>query len=526
MLLVGPSSGDDAVLPVDRFADLPTALRAIRAPAFAILRAGERLLSHHFERLAPSVLSGAASVVYADALAPSPIDSGDLSICAQGPAGGSLSEIMQRLPLSCLLLAREAASALASWPGLSSADDGLIATRLLAGGRAEHRPGPTCILTLAPALQAMDLEGDLALALDTAPYLAALRANAPEQRPSLLTTIADAVTEIGEAKLDAIAAERVFEGGMIGRDVSGRVDLVHVDVPLTAHRLAAITPWTKGEDGAVRFRPAAAFDIALRVDIGDYILPGCRPSIVFALESAEDTLFLGMVDGAGEIVARTITPKSRKPLKVWVNSLFGEPPVEAIVQAWKRAPTEPLGLTGLTLVYRVEEVAAALNRPSLTRDEALAMLIERAETEVVGQPLATPTLAAIDLHHPRSLFRNPVAGAGAGEAQGRALRTGTVSWDYFAQIFTPKAEGAAALKLELGSISEPTSAFLTNTAFDAVLSPVLQLRAGKAATTVWLPLPPEPQDLYLVLQAAEAPQNSQIAVRALSAAVGEGPSGA
>lgn len=513
--------GSDGSRAPERFDDLASALAAVRAPAFAIISAGERLLSHHFERLLPPVLSGAARLTYADALAPGAPGAEDLAVCVQGPAGGAVSEVLRRLSLACLLFDGAAACDLVAWPGLRGADDRLIAARVLSSGRAEHRPGPTCILPAAPASGADDLETRLALALQTGPLLAALRANAPEEQPSLLKPIADAVTDIGEAKLDFIAADRVFEGGMIGRDVSERAELVHVEVPLTAHRLSAITPWEKGDDGIVRFRPAAPFDIALRVDIGDYILPGCRPSIVFGLEGAEDTLFLGMVDAAGEIVARTITPKSRKPSKVWVNSLFGDPPVEAIIQAWKRAPSELVGLTSLTLAYRVEEVAAALDRPDLSRDEALAMLVERAETEVVGKPILGVAQMPIDLHHARSVLRNPVEG----DAESRGLRTGVVAWDYVAQIFVPKVEGVAALRLELGGVRETTSVFLTDTAFETVLSPVLQLRAGKAATTVWLPLPNGPQDLYLVLQTSDAPRNSEIVVKTLSAVVGEAPAG-
>ncbi len=519
VLLVTDGDAGDGGPDVERFSDLPAALAAVTAPAFAILRAGERLLSHHFERLLPPLLSGGASLAYADALAPDVAAKGELAICAQGPAGGPVPEVLQRLPLACLLMRGSTAGRLLSWRGLHEADDRTLAAQLLCSGRAEHRPGATCILTeVPPPADAADLEARLALALETAPLLAALRTNAPERRPSLLAPIAAAVADIGEAKLDAIAAERVFEGGMIGRDVRDRDDLVHLQVPLDAHRLTAITAWTQGEDGIVRFRPAQAFDIALRIDIGDYVLPQCRPSTIFGLESAEDTLFLGMVDAGGEIVARTITPKSRKPLKVWVNSLFGEPPVEAIVQAWKRAPTEPVGLVSLTLAYRVTEVATAFGRPDMTRDEALALLVERVRFQVVGQPVEGATLTPVDLHHPHGIFRQPCEPTGS--QPGRTFRMGKVEWDYAAQIFVPAADGATALRLEFDRIDEPCNIFLTNTAFDQVVSPIFKLRSGKASTTAWLPLPPGTADCFLVVQAGEHPTNQVVQLRAVAIAVG------
>ncbi|CAN5139800.1 hypothetical protein BH09PSE2_BH09PSE2_07900 [soil metagenome] len=517
VLVIGDAFESDP--DIESFPDLPSALAAVTAPAFAILTAGERLLSHHFERLLPPVIFGGAAMAYADALAPDAADAGELKICAQGPAGGAVSEVLRRLPLACLLMSRPMADGLLGWRGLVEADDHAVVARLLAGGRAEHRPSPTCILPVAPPPPPEDLERRLALGIEAAPFLAALRLNAPERRPSLLRPIADAVGDIGEAKLDAIAPQRVFEGGMIGSDVSDRTELVHVDIPLAANRLTAITPWTQGEAGVIRFLPAAAFDIALRVDIGDYVLPGCRPSVVFGLEGAEDTLFLGLLDAQGEIVARTITPKSRKPLKVWVTSLFGEPPVEAIVQAWKRAPSEPVGLVSVTLAYKLAELAAACGRPDLTRAEALLLLTDRARTEVVGAPLEGHPLVPIDLHDSRSSFRKLLEPGSEGEGRERVVGTGEIPWDYFGQIFVPRTEQATAVKLELERVREPFSAFLTNTAFDQVVSPVLKLRADKDATTVWLPLPAEADDLYLVLQAQEAPQNGEVTLRRLSLAV-------
>jgi hypothetical protein len=59
---------------------------------------------------------------------------------------------------------------------------------------------------------------------------------------------------------------------------------------------------------------------------------------------------------------------------------------------------------------------------------------------------------------------------------------------------------------------------LTNVSFDAVISPKLKLRAGKTLTSLWLPLPDERQDAYLVLQADENPRDTAVTIKRLSAA--------
>ena len=502
---------------------LSAALAETSAPRVVVVAAGDRFLSHHFERLLVQLsASRGATLAYSDALGANPADDSELTIVRQGAAGGDLAAILERLPTPCVLADRELCQGLdpRRW-GLGDTDTlRVLVAQLLARSRPVHAPGPTCILAPGGSSPSTALEERLAVTVELAPVRASVEALFAGRQSGGLAPIAAAVTDLIEAKLDAIAPERVFEGGMIGRDVAERADLIHVVVPLAAHRLAAITPWTKQADGTIRFRPAAAFDIALRVDIGDYVMPGCRPSIIFGLESAEDILFLGLVDAAGEIVARTITPKSRKPVKVWVNSQFGEPPVEAIIQAWKRAPSSSVGLTELTLAYRVEELAAAASRPDLTHAEALAMLIERAETEVVGLPIQFTSIEPVDLHHPRSAFRHFVREEAGEETSGRVFRTGDVGWDYFGQIFVPAVEGAVALKLDLHHVSESCSVFLTNTGFDRVVSPIIRLRAGKTATTVWLPMPEEAKDLYLVLQANEQPDDSEMVLRRLSMAAG------
>ena len=522
----------------NRGRSLAAGLKAVRSPFFAILDDDDYLLRDHFAGLLTAMEACEAThrFAYADVLRLNEGPGAGLELLKQGPAAGSLTSILERLP-SHAFLATSATLArirFAHWD-MATAEDGLLIASLLRWATPLHRAAATAVYVQG-AGDGSDFQehpsrrGDeLALHAETFAWRPAIESRfGPALDP--LEFITPAARRLQDAERGVTASvvpldaewddpREVTPGDAFLGGAFGGGDRIFVRVPLKAGRLRGASLYVEGRLGGVQIGAQAPWEIGLRADVSDHLVPGCATLAVAVIAGDGSALSCGLLDCAGALVSRTQNLTGARVVALGASA--GEAPV-VIVQAGAEG-AGPSRLRQLRLGYALHDLIAAFDLPGDTaRDAVVARLEAFIARQVSGTPAAPGApLVEVDLRSPRCVYRSLLGDGPYRQGARRSLGSGRKGWDYFVQIHLPpeRAAGAQQVRIELARTTEPFTVFLVDEAFTDRLSPAVEVLADKAEVEIWLPAPG--RAAYVVFQAGEAPQNA--AVDLLSVAVATTP---
>ena len=521
---------------------LAAGLAAVRSPFFSILDDDDYLLRDHFAGLCAAMAEaeaegeGGHGFAYCDVLRldadAHPTDA-PLSILKEGPAAGPLTAVLERLP-SHSFLGRSAILKrvrTTHWD-MATAEDSLLIASLLRHSTPVRSPNATAVYSQGGS----DGSGfgdhpqrradEVALHAETFAWRARIEARFPAAAPDPLEHLRPALRRL-EAEVEGRAVGRVVpidapnsmeevqgSDAFLGGVLQGERALF-VRVPMTSDRVSGAALYFEPQPGGVQIGRQEPWEVGLRVDVADYVLPGVQTLAVAVLKGEGPSASLGLLDAADTLIERTSIADTTATCAAEVHGPRTGVVKAVVVQAGPEGAAF-LRLAELRLGYGCDAARKALGFEDDGDDAALgAALLGRFGRQIEGAPANPPPLHPLQDAGP--VFRRPVplTEGSAGLADGS---TGTEPWDYFAQVPVPADAGGAEaapgwIRLELGPTTEGFTAFMVDRAFAGRLSRVYEVKAGKTAVELWIPAPRE--DAWIVMQAGAEPKSAALSVRAV-----------
>ncbi len=545
----------------NRSRTLGLGLDQVKSDYFCILDDDDYFLSGHIEGLLAALgrSADADRFAYADVLRLDDAGRGQgvwdngLEVLKAGPAHGDIYSLLQRFTSHCFLATSSTLKHVrrAHWK-LHTAEDVLLICALLRYATPLHSPNASCVYSQgrddgSAFLQDPNRRADeLGLYLEVAPWRVDIEARFRPPTPSARDFLAPVVLRLVEAQrqklqgdtggallaqcLEISLSEADFGGQAFawGEDVLQGLltdePMVFLAVPFDGGRYggadAAVEAAGAGE--AVRVRPTRPWEIALNVDIGDYAVPGCSTTALAVLDGVDAPLSLGLLNGAGEIIAQTQAPASTGVLALAVAGPDATPLAKAIVQAGALPPSKTILVRSLMVGYRLSDLRDAFAADGLdgSREALLARLQARIFRTSVNPPQNPPSrLEPINFRSRRCLYLGVTRDGPYAAGALREIGSGVKPWDYFARVHVPAAQAARALWLKV-TVRDTREAFhllMVDETFATALSPPVLVPAGKEQVEIWLDAHNGQDGGFIVFQAGETPRNLPMTLVAVEA---------
>lgn len=517
-------------------------LRAVRSPYFAILDDDDYLLADHLAGLGRALARSWArdTVAYADILRRDDggaAEHGRMSLFREGPAAGELSSIIERFSSHCFLATSGTLRNIRfdHW-ALETGEDSLLVAALLRTATPVHVPAATAVYSQGRADASAFLEhprrraDELALYAEAASWRHEIERQFSPVARDLLTLVGPAIRRLsavvaGRLKAKVVACHappthstaRAVSGSELYGGVFGDDETVFVTVPLGGGLVQGKGHQHDPATGAVTIGPLMPWEVGAGIDLTDFAIEGCATTVLFVLSDVRGDFWCGVLDEAGVTINR-ISTGGVSNLVAGVSGQNGTPMPTAILQAGSEG-AQSCRLIAVKTGYRLAEIQRAFggDNGDLDLAAAVACLIDHIDLQQTPRPAEATLLGLfIDLGSPKHVFRSEPTD-GQGMERGRAIRTGQVPWDYFAQTHLPAGDlGAASwVVVTLAETTEPFTVFLVDEAFEHRLSDPIPVRADKTRVELWISTPRSEGGAYLIFQAGSTPADRELLLRSV-----------